>query len=227
MNHLGVFAKYWQPGEVKTRLGSEIGHDAAADLYRVMLNTMLGRCSDLGDLRSLVYSPPERGGEFAEIGGSEWNYVPQVEGDLGARMAGFASGVLAEESDRVVLLGSDCPHVPIAWVSEAFEHLADYDVVLGPSSDGGYYLVGMRGSVPPIFEGIDWSTSKVFAQTIARLSQSSLSFAVLGESFDVDDLASLRQLSEYLLRTDCDSPLKVLATSVELNLARIGDSASH
>ena len=99
--------------------------------------------------------------------------------------------------------------------------------MLGPSTDGGYYLVGIRGDVPPIFAGIEWSTPSVFSQTIARLADSDLSFAVLGETFDVDDLASLRQLEDYLQHHDRDAALERLSAAAKSALQQVGRSSSR
>ena len=74
MDHLGVFAKYWQSGTVKTRLGQEVGLGVAADLYRLMLESTLEKCSELGDHRRVVYDPPERGGEFVAVAGSRCSF---------------------------------------------------------------------------------------------------------------------------------------------------------
>jgi rSAM/selenodomain-associated transferase 1 len=214
MNHLGVFAKYWQPGTVKTRLGQAIGAEAAARLYRVMLETTLDRVAAQGDRRSIVFSPPERGGAFSALAKTAWQCEPQVSGDLGARMCAFATNSLAAGAERVVLLGTDCPHIPIAWIDDAFEQLTQVDVVLGPSTDGGYYLVGMRHQVPPIFDDIPWSTPDVFSKTVARLANSDFSLAILGETFDVDDVVSLRQLDDFLRLESGDETLEILKAAV-------------
>ena len=225
MDHLGVFAKYWRPGAVKTRLGREIGMDAAAELYRTMLETTVHRLAEVGDTRTIVFSPASSRGAFARIAVDRWACEPQVEGDLGERMQAFATDALSSGAERVAIVGTDCPHLPPAWVHEAFETLADYDVVLGPSTDGGYYLLGMRrlvGSrdgVPPIFKDIAWSTPEVFSQTVARLAASDLSFAVLNETFDVDDSAGLRKLDDHLRHYDRDEALESLAGVVTSILA--------
>ncbi|MCG8583758.1 MAG: DUF2064 domain-containing protein, partial [Pirellulales bacterium] len=98
----------------------------------------------------------------------------------------------------VVMIGADCPHLPGNHLRDAFELLNDYDVVIGPSTDGGYYLIGMREELPPVFDGMPWSTPDVFSETIRRLALSDRSFVLLDESFDVDDITGLRQLAELL-----------------------------
>ena len=223
MDHLGIFAKYWTPGDVKTRLGHDIGMDAASELYRVMLETTVHRFSDAGDQRTIVFSPPSEREAFTGISGSRWQCEPQAEGDLGERMRQFATRAVNAVAGRVVMLGTDCPHLPRSCVLEAFESLRDVDVVLGPSTDGGYYLVGMRHQVPPIFDGIAWSTPEVFSQTLARLATTELSFTVLPEAFDVDDLAGVEQLDEYLTEQRDDASLESLRIAVAKTISDVGN----
>jgi rSAM/selenodomain-associated transferase 1 len=206
-----MFAKYWQPGTVKTRLAATIGRGPASELYRGFLMASLQRLRQAGDRRTLVYTPPDRQTEFAALAGSQWTLQPQASGDLGRRMRQFLESAPRAGADRVVLIGSDSPTLPPAWVDEAFERLGRYAVVLGPSSDGGYYLIGVSGAVPPVFSHVAWGTRRVWDQTIERLRQAGWSFGVLPEWYDVDDIDSLRRMREELVHGgDLDAPLQEL-----------------
>ncbi len=194
MNQLGIFAKYWQAGAVKTRLASAIGPAAASHVYRHFIITLLRRFGQLADRRILAFWPPDKRSEFTTLAGDDWLCVEQAAGDLGARMRHYFETAFAEGARRVVLLGSDSPTLPVAYVQRAFQQLETTPVVLGPTPDGGYYLVGASNEVPPIFDGINWSTPAVWRQTVARLEDKSCPFAQLPEWYDVDELNDLHRL---------------------------------
>jgi hypothetical protein len=113
-------------------------------------------------------------------------------------MATFFRDHLRQADDRVVIIGSDSPTLPREHVTAAFERLRQADVVLGPATDGGYYLVGMRGRCWPIFEGIEWSTPTVLADTIDRVRQAGAKLALLPPWYDVDTAADLHLLRGHV-----------------------------
>ena len=201
MIQLGIFAKYWAPGAVKTRLAVDLGTETAAELYRAFLVASLRRFAPLSKRCLLAYTPAERADAFAEIAEDDWQIEPQSVGDLGARMRYYFEQALARDADGAILLGSDSPTLPIGYARQAIESLSDHDVVLGPSTDGGYYLIGLRGQVPDLFHGIEWSTETVWRQTTERLEATDLRVAVLPEWYDVDCLKSYRRLCQELATT--------------------------
>lgn len=223
LTHLGVFAKYWRPGRVKTRLAREIGEARAAALYRAFVETTLERLSGLAERHELCFCPADRREAFQEVVPQKWDLAPQSEGDLGDRMAAFFDRAFASGSSRVVLVGSDTPGIPRSFIEEAFERLGDAAVVLGPSLDGGYYLVGAREKTPPMFRRIAWSTPDVWQQTVAALAQSGLQwgagYAVVSPWSDVDTLGDLQGLRRQLASDGPRDPsLSRLATLVDLVL---------
>jgi glycosyltransferase A (GT-A) superfamily protein (DUF2064 family) len=136
-------------------------------------------------------------------------------------MAAFFAGELEDGASRIVLIGSDSPTLDPTIVISAFLCLESRDVVLGPSTDGGYYLVGCRASVPPMFEGIDWSTPEVLGQTVDLLRDTGLSLSVLPPWYDVDGPDDWRMLSGHvraMRRSGMDPGLP----RVEALLGRIG-----
>lgn len=203
---LGLFAKYWEPGRVKTRLARSIGNEKAARIYEAFVAATVARLSAIHCTRVLSYWPNDRrtrsAFESAEAQG--WSLVPQTEGDLGERMAGYFIQQFSAGTDRVVLLGTDSPNVPLVEVQEAFEHLKTSDVVLGPTDDGGYYLVGAAKRVPPIFADIPWSTPEVLPKTIACLEKEGFSYTTLDPWYDVDEIYDLHRLVEDL-RDECEA----------------------
>lgn len=193
-----MFAKYWQAGRVKTRLAKRLGSEAAAELYRAFVAALLTRLKTVADRRVLAFTPPDRRVDFARFAGERWQLEPQGAGDLGSRIERYLAAALNRGAQRVVLIGSDSPLLPIARIEQAFRLLADCDVVLGPSDDGGYYLVGVSGSVPRIFDGIAWSTPHVWPQTLAHIERLRLRFSAMPSYYDVDDLQDLIRLREEL-----------------------------
>jgi rSAM/selenodomain-associated transferase 1 len=200
---LGIFGKRPEPGRVKTRLAAAIGPEAAAHLHEAMLFDLLDLWDASGVLapggrKVLVFDPGDAGPWFDERVPASYALQPQADGDLGSRMAEFFAGEFEEGATRVVLIGSDAPTLDPSFVVGAFLALEGRDVVLGPATDGGYYLVGCRHAVPPIFERIDWSTPEVLAQTIDRLDGKGLSVAVLPPWYDVDTPEGVRMLRGHL-----------------------------
>lgn len=200
---LGIFAKHWQPGAVKTRLAASIGPEAAASLQFHFVQTLLSRCQNIADRYVLCFTPANSVDKFRQLNLGCWTLEPQASGDLGSRMQYYFSAALAtHDTPRIVLIGSDSPDLPLEYLAEAFDALRDFPVVLGPTVDGGYYLIGLSQAVPPIFDNIAWSTPEVWPQTIARLTAAGIPYHVLPQWYDVDDLAGLRRLHDSLPRND-------------------------
>jgi uncharacterized protein len=200
---LGIFGKQPAPGRVKTRLAKELGPEQAAAIHEAMLFDTLETWSSEailspGGRRVLVYAPADAGPWFDPRVPACYALQPQAEGSLGERMKAFFEGEFEDEAVRVVLIGSDSPTLDPTIVISAFLCLENRDVVLGPATDGGYYLAGARNAVPPIFEGIDWSTPAVLNQSIDRLNNTRLSLAVLPPWYDVDTPDAWRMLAGHL-----------------------------
>ena len=200
---LGVFGKQPVRGKVKTRLAAGLGDDAAAAIHEAMLFDTLETWSsrsilEPGGRRVLVYAPADAGPWFDPRVPEAFALQPQVEGDLGTRMRAFFTGEFDDGATRVVLIGSDSPTLDPTLVITAFLCLEGRDVVIGPSTDGGYYLIGARDSVPPLFDEISWSSASVLGQTIDRLKDTGLSLAVLPPWYDVDTPDAWRMLAGHV-----------------------------
>ncbi len=195
---LGIFAKFWEPGRVKTRLAASCGDVRASEIYRLFVETLLTRLATVEADGVLSYTPPEKREEFAAIASPSWRLESQCAGDLGRRMRHYFQQALDRGNSQAVLIGSDSPQLEPAHIEAAFTALADVPVVLGPSLDGGYYLIGVSGEVPPIFEGMPWSTPDLWEATTTRLREIGLPFVELPATYDVDDIHDLRRLREDL-----------------------------
>ena len=207
MRRVCVFAKPPVEGRVKTRLTPALPPALACGLYRAMLEDALEaarRCA--ADGRSLIWAEaPADGAGFAAAG---FEVHAQQGADLGERLANAFAGLLRTPDDRAVVIGADCPGLSARELDAAFEALASRDAVLGPTRDGGYYLVGLRRHAPEIFAGIEWSTERVLAQTVERAKAAGLSVALLEPREDLDTPDDLVRL----IAREAASPSPVSAT---------------
>lgn len=206
LEQLGVFAKYWQPGYVKTRLARSIGDRNASWLYRGLLKCTLAKMQGQVDQRWLVFTPEGRRKEMQALAGRDWRLVEQANGDLGNRLSVFFDQLFAAGAHRVVVIGSDCPTLPAEIIQQAFVALHENPVVLGPSDDGGYYLIGASQRIPAVFTGIEWSTCRVWQQTITCLDKQRIPFVTLPRFADVDEVSDLIDLRDELARSQHDQP---------------------
>jgi len=202
MRVVGVFAKHWTPGRVKTRLAVSIGGEKAAAIHRALLAATLERLPDIGDRRLVVYTPEEHRNDFAKLAGDCWELWPQREGDLGTRMAAFFDEQFASGADEVVVFGSDCPHLPVERVCSDASRLTADRVLLGPADDGGYYVVAAREGTPSIFSGIAWGTSHVWRETLAAARRSGIQVVETVACFDIDNREDLDRLLRELEVSD-------------------------
>ena len=199
MTTFGMFVKNPEPGRVKTRLAAAIGDAAAAALYRAFLIDLIDRFRSTGSRRVLAYSPAEAACREFFTQQSDGNYElwPQPITGLGLRMKQFFESFGPEP---VVLIGSDSPTLPVGFPNVAFAMLKHADVVLGPATDGGLYLIGLNQQrrTWPIFEEIDWSTSRVLDQVMQRLIELDARVEVLPPWYDIDEPADLSFLRGHL-----------------------------
>jgi hypothetical protein len=188
-----LFGRYPVPGLTKTRLMPTLGVLGAADLQRRLTERSV---AVLAGNRAAPLSFAFTGGRPAQVrrwlGRFKMECRPQPEGDLGQRMRQVLDQALDQGARQAVLVGTDVPGLTGRHVAMAFAALADHDVVLGPSADGGYWLVGCRRPVE-IFENIPWGTAAVLGRTLAAAQQQGLSTALLPELYDIDTEADLRR----------------------------------
>ncbi len=231
---LGLMAKYWDIGKVKTRLGTSIGMRRAASLHRLFLMHLCESLSVINAHREVCMSPSSRMKDFdRELNqrglADSWRVVPQADGDLGNRIVQWFDSTFCDqnrEPTRALLIGADCPTLSAGLITEANDCLATHDVVLGPALDGGYYLIGIsapwqRPRFLPLFERIAWSTEKVLNQTRQRLAESGLSWYELESREDVDTLSDLDRLRMQLRSSSSDDHRSVAAERLQRLLRSI------
>lgn len=193
MRRLLIFVKYPTPGRVKTRLAASIGTEAACELYRACAELTVAHMRRFHDETVLCVDPPNALQRVGEWLGPSWRLHPQRGRTLGARLAEAIDHAFSNGANHAVVIGTDSPWLTAEDVSTAFEALQHHDVVLGPTRDGGYYLIGLTRPLPALFEGIAWSTPSVYAQTLARATRLGLHTHLLPEGYDVDQLEDVQR----------------------------------
>ncbi len=198
-----VFAKPPVPGIAKTRLAAEIGDAQAARLARAFLADTWRTVSGATWARAILATTGGSASDFGLPGSPEiWL---QGEGDLGARLERIFRRGLAE-ADVVLAIGADSPGLPERILVEARDALATTDAVLGPTEDGGFYLVGLKRCPQGLFDDLPWSQATTFAVTRARFEGHGLGVRALEPWFDVDRLADLERLRRAIERGGLDAP---------------------
>jgi rSAM/selenodomain-associated transferase 1 len=192
------FIRYPEKGQVKTRLATSIGDERALNLYKRFLLNILSTLNKGTFLFYLCFYPADALESTRKWLGEDYLYMPQQGVDLGERMKNGFMEAFAMNFKRVVLIGSDIPDLPLEFIEEAFASLRDKDSVIGPSLDGGYYLIGFndRKFFPAVFKRIPWSTERVFQETMKRLEREGLTVHTLKPLRDIDTIDDLSNLQK-------------------------------
>jgi len=179
-----IFVKNPIEGEVKTRLASSLGDEKALEVYQQLLKITAGVAEDVNAEKLVSYSKyVEESDDFDE---TIFDKSVQKKGNLGEKMKHAFRDGFDEGFNRIVLIGSDCPEITQSLIDEAFIELSEADSVIGPSDDGGYYLIGLSRFMPEIFDDVEWSTSSVFSSTITTLDDLEATYHVLKKLNDID-----------------------------------------
>jgi hypothetical protein len=184
-----IFTRYPVKGSVKTRLLPALGEEGAASLHRNMTEHTVKWAASLSEKDPGFLEIRFEGGSqdlMAEWLGAAGKYVPQGKGDLGERMARAFEENFQKKIKKVVLVGTDCPQLTAFHVQAAFVALKNHDLVLTPTVDGGYSLIGLRQMVPDLFVSLAWGTETVFQSTLERAKKAGLSVKCMKPLRDVD-----------------------------------------
>lgn len=195
---LVVFAKVPELGRAKTRLARRVGETAARDLAEAFLLDTLATAARVDGVQVAVAYAPTSGEDWFRTRAPGALLVPQPEMDFGSRMNAALNAMLEGGANRCVMIGMDTPQLEPGRIESAFEALKESDVCLGPSEDGGYYLIGLRAPAPQLFEGVAWSTASVLTETLSHAAESGLSVHQLDREFDIDEVADLERLTAVL-----------------------------
>ena len=177
-----IFLRFPEEGKVKSRLSHTLGDEKALEIYRELTRLTLRLASNVSIPTYLFYT----GGLPAEKDrNNAFEYLEQTEGDLGEKMT-HAFDYVLQYHQKAIIIGSDCPDIGTEEINQCIQLLDDQDIVIGPTTDGGYYLLGCKKLYPSIFKSIDWSTSSVLSQTINKIEQQGNSCILLRTHSDID-----------------------------------------
>lgn len=199
-----VFIKSPEKEKVKSRLASVIGEERALTLYKSFVLDIIDTLKRGNYPLRIFFYPPDSREVLENWIGNNCDYISQRGDDLGERMKNAFVQSFSEGLQRVVLIGSDIPDLTLTLVDEAFGSLDNHDAVIGPASDGGYYLIGFKKStfLPDIFNGITWSSNSVFLKTMKVFNETGRGVHILPEWRDVDTMDDLRSLLGRNIGTD-------------------------
>lgn len=189
-----VFAKEPEKGRVKTRLGKCFPNAQLLNLYKAFLKDTLDTAEKVDcEEKILAYSASGEPRYLKSIS-RNFKFYAQRGRNLGKRMHNAFMYTKDKGAKKAVIIGSDSPDLSAGIINNAFQRLDKYDFVLGPSYDGGYYLIGLKKPEPCIFEGIRWSTPDVFEDTVKKARKMNKKIFVLKKWYDIDNLKSLGRL---------------------------------
>ncbi len=193
---LVVFLKAPRVGEVKTRLAFDIGDESATEIYRACVKMTLAHIEPLRNKTILYVNEAEHLADVKQWLGSDWEYRVQQGVDLGERIQKVVDEAFQEGVQELIIVGTDSPWISWSDCEKAFSILAKQDVVVGPTEDGGYYLIGLSGKHHRIFDSINWGTDSVCQQTTDQARAIGLSVYSLAEGYDLDYLEDVERLIE-------------------------------
>lgn len=195
-----IMAKVPRAGNVKTRLQPFLSAEQCVLLSEAFLEDAIEKAKKCADKIIIAFSPADEREYFDKFGDKNLILVEQKGADLGEKMFNAFQFALSQNSDSVVMIGTDSPTFPADYIEQAFEFLElETDAVLGKTSDGGFYLLGLRKLIKEIFENVAWSSSETFEQTYRNIMNSDLHLREVPSWFDVDEKDDLLKLQEQFL----------------------------
>ncbi len=213
MRHFGIFAKEPVAGRVKTRLATTLGDQAAAELYRAFLRDLTERFRDTADVRWIGFTPNSDAAlmSLRDLAGETYRYWPQPERDLGQRIAGFFAHATEHGALGTVLIGSDSPNLPLFLIEQAYTALEHTDIVLGPATDGGYYLIGAKRFSEEVLKEVRWSTPHTLLDTVRGVQSLGMTLSLLPPWYDIDTADDLTTLSGHYAALRMADPAQPLS----------------
>ena len=203
---LVIMAKAPRPGAVKTRLAPSLSPEAVTDFYRCLLQDTLALARSLGDVEVAIMCPDSDVNELVQLAGSDVSVVAQRGDGLAAGLTSVFAHFIEGPQRRIIAFNSDSPHLPRSVLEDAFEMLAAHDVVVGPTHDGGYYLVGAKASHPTLFAGDGMGTSSAMERLLSRARALELSVGFADPFYDIDVADDLTRLAAELRLAPARAP---------------------
>jgi rSAM/selenodomain-associated transferase 1 len=196
-NNILLFVKHPENGGVKTRLAKDIGDTAAVSLYKCFVEDILSSLQSINARIWICYYPESARDDMAVWLGSSYFYVLQKGGNLGKRLQHCFKSSFDKGFEKTIVLASDIPEISENIINNAFQCLEYKDAVIGPSYDGGYYLLGFnkKSYATQIFDDIPWSTNLVYEETLGKIEAYKLRYSVLDKINDMDTIDDIRKFS--------------------------------
>ena len=222
-NAVIIFLKYPEPGKVKTRLAKSLGDEKACAVYKSLAEGIIKNISSKNPLTydvHIFFTPADRENEIRtwlkpilnDNQGIKTQFRTQEGRNLGEKMSNAFKEILQEKvCKKCIIIGTDCPEIDATLIENAFGVLKEKNVVIGPCKDGGYYMLGMSRPVPvsfdqgfisDLFVDIDWSTDRVFEQTMEKIHKNNLSCSILKTLVDIDTIEDLYHYSPNPNKTE-------------------------
>lgn len=195
---LVIMAKAPRPGAVKTRLIPNLSRESVTDFYRCLLQDTLTLGRSLREVEVAIMCPDTDINDLADLAGNETSVVAQKGQGLAAGLTSVFEHFAAEAQRHTIAFNSDSPHLPRTVLEEAFERLGAHDLVVGPTHDGGYYLVGAKAPHPTLFDGNGMGTKSALETLLARARGLQLSVSFTDPFYDIDVDGDLARLAAEL-----------------------------
>ena len=203
---LVIMAKAPRLGSVKTRLAESLPLEAITELYRCLLNDTIALAQTLDHVEIAIMCPASAAEDLSRVVAKTVPIVPQTGQGLAAGLACVFKHFAASGHQRVMAFNSDSPHLPAAVLETAFDLLETRDLVVGPTHDGGYYLVGAKASHPGLFSNDGMGTRNALEALLTRARELGISVQLTDPFYDIDIAADLRQLADELRRMPRKAP---------------------
>jgi uncharacterized protein len=203
---LVIMAKAPRPGVVKTRLTPSLSPETVTGFYRCLLDDTLALARSLSNVEVAIMCPDPDVNELARLAGKEVSVVAQKGEGLAAGLTSVFAHFAGERQRRTIAFNSDSPHLPPSVLEDAFEALAAHDVVVGPTQDGGYYLVGAKASHPTLFASDGMGTGSALERLLLRAQVLELSVGFAEAFYDIDVVDDLTRLARDLRLAPARAP---------------------
>ena len=224
-NAIILFLKLPSKGKVKTRLGKDLGPDLVLALYKAFINDILNICSTVSADTLIAYAPDSEAEKEYKTLLSKHTSFMQRGCNLGERMFNAFTDAYSRGYKKCVLIGSDIPGITNNIISEACSMLDKYDIAIGPSADGGYYLIGntIKSNSDQYYKDIEWSRPDVYEKTKNRIELPGYSMSRLATLNDIDDIHDLIEFYETNKNNGLSDSISVIYQNKEFILGEIPD----
>lgn len=195
-----IFTKAPIIGKVKTRFQPAITKEVSFKIHTAFVKDMIAKIGAIQGVRKYLFYDFKEGNRVINnlIKGIGFKVFLQKGKDLGEKMQNALYRIMKSDMDKVVIIGTDSPTLPSEYISQAFVVLDKKDTVIGPATDGGYYLIGMKGHICGLFDNIEWGTNKVIRQTLDNVRHKNLSIGVLPPWYDIDTIDDIVYLKDHI-----------------------------